>query len=103
MNQPKRILVVEIKMLDETDFDPSQIKSMTVYQDSGNNYHLATGLKHLEQAIIEAIIHPGSNYRHPLLFDVQIVPGDEINISDTLLNNQTISVRRRRAKKIRSY
>ncbi len=31
------------------------------------------------KAILEAIPCLGSNYRHPLLFNVQVLPGDEID------------------------
>jgi hypothetical protein len=77
---------------------------MTVFQDSANKYHLATGIKQIESAIIDSIPHLGSNFRHPLLFNVQqvdctsclrssvprlqILPGDNIDALMASINYQ---------------
>ncbi len=50
---------------------------MIVYRDSLNRLYLSTGIFALESAILSAIPRLDSNYRHPLLFDVQILAGDE--------------------------
>ncbi len=78
MNQPERILVVEIKTMDNPGFDSTQLSTLTAFSDS-NNFYLGSNLELLKSVIIEAIIHLGSNYRHPLLFNVQVLPGDEID------------------------
>jgi hypothetical protein len=88
MNQQSPILIVEIRIVDRVDFDPAQVSSMTVFQDSASKYHLATGIKKIESAIVAAIPHLGNNFRHPLLFNVQILPGDKIDALMASINYQ---------------
>lgn len=77
MNQSQRILAIEIRTMDNSNLEPSQISSITIYENSGS-YYLTLDLSQIRAVIIEAvktIISLGNNYRHPLYFDVQIVPG----------------------------
>ncbi len=78
MNQPARILVVEIRTLDNPGFDSSQLSTLTYFGDSQRLY-LSSDLEIITTAILDAIVHLGSNYRHPLLFDVQVLTGDRID------------------------
>ena len=50
-----------------------------MYLDELGNYQFATGIEEIKRAILGIIPHLGSNYRHPLLFDVQILPGGRID------------------------
>ena len=99
MNQPQRIVVIEIRTMNNPDLDPSQIKSITVYEDSGG-YYLASDLSQIRAYIIEAvktIISLGDNYRHPLYFDVQVAPGDEMDyLLDSSSNRSKVRRKRKR-------
>ena len=77
--QPQQILIVEIKTVESASINTEQLHSMVIYVDSNHNYFLSTGIERIKSAILDAIVHLGSNYRHPLLFKVQVVPGDEQN------------------------
>ena len=80
MNLQKRLLVVEVKTIDNPGLDRSQLSTITAFSNLGQLYLSEdSGLEFIKSAIIEAVIHLGSNYRHPLLFNVQIVPGDELD------------------------
>lgn len=93
MNQPKRLLVVEIRTMDNPGFDSSQLSTLTAFGDSQQLY-LSSDLELIRSAILDAILHLGSNYRHPLYFDVQVVPRDEIDASE---HNPRRRRRRRRS------
>ena len=71
----RRILIVEIKTVESDVYDDSQLHSLTIYQDS-NSCYLAKGIEVIKSAILSVIPRLGSNYKHPLLFDVQVLPGD---------------------------
>lgn len=73
MNQSnQRILIVEVRAVDGASFDTSQLEEMVVYQDASNKYHVYRGMKRIETIIASIIPRLGNNYRHPLLFDVQV-------------------------------
>lgn len=96
MNQPERILTIEIRTMDNPGFDSTQLSTLTAFSDSSNNLYLASNLKPLKPLILEAIIHLGSNYRHPLLFNVQVLPGDEIDALIASVENARNRIRRLR-------
>lgn len=73
-------------------------KPMALYQDDERNFQIATGINYIERAIVEAVIHLGSNYRHPLLFNVQVIPGDEIGTNAALFDSPRASKSRVRRK-----
>ena len=75
MSQPERILVVEIKTADNPDLDTSQLSTLTFHQDTGKLY-LRSEFEEIKSAITDAIVRLGSNYRHPLFFDVQVIPDE---------------------------
>ena len=75
--QSQQILIVEIKTVESVSINPEQLNPMVIYRDPSNNYFVSTGIKKIERAITEAIVRLGSNYRHPLYFDVQVLSGDE--------------------------
>ena len=102
MNSPNRTLIVEVKTVENSRFDPAQTSPLIVYQDASSNYYLATGNSQIEAAILAAIPHLGSNYRHPLLFDVQVLPGSRISAFVASLNNQQSPNSKRRVRRTRA-
>lgn len=86
MNQ--QVLVIEIRTVDANNFDSSQLHNMTIFHDRKNNsYHLGIGLNTIAGAILEII---------PLLFDVQVIPGDN---SDAIIASTKQSPNRTRRKR----
>ena len=78
MNQPQRILVVEIRTINNPGLNRSQLSTLTAFSDSKQLY-LSSNLESIKSAILDAIVHLGNNFRHPLLYDVQIIPGNEMD------------------------
>ena len=87
MNQ-KYLLQVEIKAFEFTQDDLDKRPTIFILCDRQDNCYIATGIKEIKTAIIGAIPHLGSNYRHPLLFDVQILPGEEMDAYLTSVKNR---------------
>jgi len=76
MNQPQHLIVLEIRTMDNPGLDSSQLSTLKAFESSDGLY-LGWDVKPLKSAILDAIVHLGSNYRHPLLYRVQVIPGDE--------------------------
>lgn len=94
--QSRKLLVVEIRIADETDFDSSQVVPLTVYQDACSYYHSHNQMVEIKRAMGDAVAYFGNNFRHPLLYDVRVVPGDEMDaIIASSNNSRTRSVERR--------
>ena len=72
MTTPQRILIVEIRTLDNPDLDSSQLSTLIAHREQGRLY--LDSIDAIRSAIVDGIVHLGSNYRHPLLFDVQVIP-----------------------------
>jgi len=89
MNHPQRILTIEITTSDNPSLDFSQLPTLNFLQD-GKNLRLNSDIEQIKSAIADAVIHLGSNYRHPLYFNVQVIPTE----SKSSNNNR----RRRRRK-----
>ena len=68
MTTPQRILIVEIRTLDNPDLDSSQLSTLIAHREQGRLY--LDSIDAIRSAIVDGIVHLGSNYRHPLLFDV---------------------------------
>jgi len=100
--QPQRILVIEIKTIDNPGFDSSQLSTIKFF-DTSAEYKVDLSYKQIGSAIIDAILRLGSNYRHPLLYDVQIIPGDGTDTSDPQLDKSPTRRRRRRRRKANSW
>ena len=99
MNQ-RKLIIVEVKMADDDDFDLSQVNSLTIYQDSENHYHFVGNLKEIQRAIGDAIVHLGNNYRHPLIYDVQVIPGNEMDaVIASVDTHPNVHRRRRRSRR----
>lgn len=96
--QSQQILIVEIKTVESVSINPEQLNPMVIYRDPSNNYFVSTGIERLHKAITEAIIRLGSNYRHPLYFDVQVLPGDEMSAFVSSQNRQSPNRRVRKTK-----
>ena len=101
MNDPKRILVIEIKTMDNPGFDSSQLSTIKFFETT-DKYQINLNYKQIGSAIIDAILRLGSNYRHPLHFDVQVLPGDELDTSDPQVDKSPTTRRRRRRRKTNS-
>ena len=105
-----QIIVVEITRTD-TVYDSSQTIPLTIHHDRQDNYYLSLRqceriraqcryfitvrclrIAQIRSKIIE-VVRLGSNYRHPLLFDVQIVPGDG---TDAIIASTERSPKRKR-------
>jgi hypothetical protein len=52
---------------------------ITIMQDTHNHYFIATGIETITTAIIDSIPHLGTNFRYPLLFQIEIIPGDRLD------------------------
>ena len=96
--QPQQVLIVEIRTVENISLPVQQLEKMTVYQDTNNHYFILSGVERIEKAIIEAIPRLGSNYRHPLLYNAQVVPRNEINAYSASHNRQSPN-RNRRVRK----
>ena len=92
-SQPQRILIIEIKTADNPDLDGSQLSTLTFHKERGK-LHLRSSIEEIQFAITDAIVHLGSNYRHPLHYDVQVIP--DKSKSDNPSN-------RKRRRRRRSY
>ena len=91
-----RIIVLEIKTIDNPGFDQTQISSL-VLREAENGFCLdSSWVNSLSSAITDAIVHLGSNYRHPLYFDVQVLPREDI---DTTIDSTPHKRRRRRKRR----
>ena len=95
MSNPKRILIIEIRTIDNPDLDSSQLSTITAHTTDTGRLYLDSIDDAIRSAIVDGIVHLGSNYRHPLLFDVQVLSGDDIDIEKPL-------GRRRRRRRRRS-
>ena len=71
------LLSVEIKTIKPNLNDLEAHSTLTIFCNSQDQCFIAKGLDEIKTAIIGAIPHLGTNSRHPLLFDVQILPGDK--------------------------
>lgn len=92
MSQPKRILIVEIRTIDNPGFDSSQINSITIDEVGGELFLDFSFLDSIASAVFDGVVSLGSNFRHPLLFFVQVVPGNSQK------SNKPPSRRRRRRR-----
>ena len=92
----RKLLIVEIRIANETDFDSSQVQSLTIYRDSENHYHSNNQMKEIKRAMGDAIVYFGNNYRHPLLYDVQVVSGDNMDAVMASVERHPNAHRRRR-------
>jgi len=93
MNKPKRILIIEIKTAENPDLDSSQLSKLT-FQNDRDILHLNSDIEQIKSAIENAVLRLGSNYRHPLYFNVQVIPDE--SKSDNPSN-------RKRRRRRRSY
>ena len=100
MTQPKRILVVEIRTEDNPGIDSSQLSMLTAHREKGRIY--LDSIDTIKSAVIDGIVHLGSNFRHPLLFDVQVVPGDELDAAEPNPDKPPSKSRRRRKRRSNS-
>lgn len=97
MTQPKRILVVEIKAIKNPGLDSSQLSRLTAHSNKGKLY--LSSIDAIKSAVIDGIVHLGSNFRHPLLFDVQVIPGDEPDTNEPNSDKPPSKAGRRRKKR----
>ena len=97
MTKPQRIVVIEIKTMDNPGLDSSQLATLTAFSNS-NQIYLGSEIEPIKLAILDAIVHLGSNYRHPLLFNVQVLPGDKMDAYMSSIRHSKSGLRRRKRK-----
>lgn len=76
---PTYLLCVEIKTIEPSLNNPAPNSTLTIFCDPQNNCFVGSGLRQIKTAILSTIPHLGSNFRHPLFFNVQILPGDKVD------------------------
>jgi hypothetical protein len=82
----KHFLSLEIRTQASPPTELELLPSITIMQDTQDNYFFATGIELIKLAILGTIPHLDSNYRYPLSFQLQIVPGDRF---DALIASST--------------
>ncbi|WP_216595681.1 hypothetical protein [Myxosarcina sp. GI1] len=87
------LLLLEVKTIDNSDVDHETLPTITIYQDSQDNYFLAMEIDTIKRAVLGMVPHLGTNCRYPLLFSVRLLPGTE---TDSVVASKTSSKRRRR-------
>ena len=92
----KQLLMVEIKTIDNSELSLEELPTITIYQDSQDNYFLAMEIDRIKNAVLGMVPHLGTNCRYPLLFSVRLLPGTE---SDAVVASKTSSKRRKRRSK----
>ena len=75
------LLSVEIKTLEPSLIDLDVHSSLVIFCDPRGNHFLAKGLDDITTAIIDSIPHLGTNFRYPLLFQIEIISGPRRRIS----------------------
>ena len=100
MSNPERILVVEIKSIDNPGLDSSQLSTMQ-FREENNICYLAFDRDKLEFAVVDGIFNLDSNYRHPLYFQVQPLPDEsnDVDKCEQTLDMPPVKRRRRRKRK----
>ena len=99
MNQRSPVLKIEFTMVDRESIDPNQIQPLNIYQDLEGHYFSGKAIKQIKKAIVKIVLRLGSNFRHPLYFDVQIFPQGQTNLVDILFDRSSSSTRYRRVGK----
>ena len=98
MSDPQRILVIEIKTIDNPGLDSSQISTMQ-FREEHNIYCLAFDRDKVELAVVDGIFNLDNNYRHPLYFHVQPLPDNGKNVDNCEQTVDMSSARRRRRRR----
>jgi hypothetical protein len=75
----KHFLSLEIRTLASPPLELDSIPIITIMQDAHNHYFIATGIETIKSAITDSIPYLGTNFRHPLLFNLQIKSGDRLD------------------------
>ena len=50
MNSPNRTLIVEVRTIENSHFDPAQTLPLIIYQDTNDNYFISTGIEPIKAA-----------------------------------------------------
>jgi hypothetical protein len=77
----KHFLSLEIRTLASPPLELDSIRTITIMQDAHNHYFIATGIETIKSAITDSIPHLGTNFRYPLLFQIEIISGPRRRIS----------------------
>jgi hypothetical protein len=78
MTSQPQLLVVEFRTIKNPDINLDSLPTMNLFQDSQNNYFLATGIDEIKTAILGRIPQLGTHPHQSLLFTIQIVPGNKL-------------------------
>ena len=92
----ERLIVVEIKTIDNPGFDEAQLRTINLYEVDEVFYLEFSWIDLVVSAIADAIIRLGSNFRHPLYFNIQVIPHKG---ADTITVDSTPLKKRRNRKK----
>lgn len=69
-------LSVEIRAIEPSRNHPNPNSTLVIFYDPQDSYSLGSNLDELKTAILATIPHLGTNFRYPLFFNLQILPGD---------------------------
>ena len=70
------VICVEIKTIPSTETD-EELPVITIFVDEQHNYHIATGLQEIGQAILNTIPHLNTNFRYPSTFAIEFKSGSK--------------------------
>ena len=96
------LLSVEIKTIDSQSITLDAPSNLVIFCDSQDDCCIAQGLDQIKAAIIGAIPHLGTNSRHPLLFNVQILPGNKTDALIASIEHRTTQLPGRRFRQTRN-
>ncbi|WP_036486820.1 hypothetical protein [Myxosarcina sp. GI1] len=74
----QKLLMVEIRTLQNPDIDIETLPTITIYHDSQDNYFMSSGIEEIKNAVEGMMPHLGTNCRQSLFFAVEIVRGNEL-------------------------
>ena len=98
MDANKPILIIEIRTEQNPNLDSSELSTIIAHRNRGELYLESSDIEQIKSVIADAITHLGSNYRHPLYFDVQVIPGDDIDSINPEFDQSSPKRQRRRRK-----
>jgi hypothetical protein len=95
------LLSIEIRTIEPSlnNRDPDSV--VTIFCDSQDNCFIGSSLEQVKTAILGAIPHLGTNFRHPLFFNVQILPGNQTDALIASIEHQKTKRTGRRFRQTR--
>lgn len=101
----QHFLSLEIRTQASPPMELESIPIITIMQDTHNNYFFATSIDLIKSAILGTIPHLDSNYRYPLLFQIQIIPGNRADALMASIESERAKLagQRQRATKLKNF